>query len=218
MTSDPIGLGGGTNTYGYVGGNPVASIDPLGLYCNSLAAGTTFCGVPGGPSISFTTPNGFPQILDKYSGSLGDFYSYHYYDVTRDLDGADPECVINELKNNPTPDPESNPASLFGTLNNARVDQFPFTGRDNFVLSYVTQDLNNGNTVVVNTAGSGDGSLFGPGYVARYIQNGVVHTAGEGMDPAQSGWFTTPFMQNWGNENVWGSQMDKIIKKCTCGK
>jgi RHS repeat-associated protein len=35
ITSDPIGLAGGLNTYGYVGGNTLNYIDPLGLKCNS---------------------------------------------------------------------------------------------------------------------------------------------------------------------------------------
>jgi RHS repeat-associated protein len=36
VESDPIGLDGGTNTFGYVGGDPVIEIDPDGLAANSI--------------------------------------------------------------------------------------------------------------------------------------------------------------------------------------
>jgi RHS repeat-associated protein len=48
-SSDPIGLRGGKNTFGYVGGNPVRAIDPLGLVkWEGALTGVSAAAGPGG--------------------------------------------------------------------------------------------------------------------------------------------------------------------------
>lgn len=52
---------------------------------------------------------------------------------------------------------------------------------------------------------TGPGSAFAPGYVARTVRDGFVHSYGEGANWQQSDWFKYP--NSIANELVWGSQM-----------
>ncbi|MDB6063389.1 MAG: Repeat family protein [Verrucomicrobiaceae bacterium] len=200
--SDPIGLGGGINSFSYALNNSISNFDTLGLSCTS-SGGMTTCSYPGGPTFSLPTPTGFPDTLDSLF--------YHIYDVTRSIGCARAEDVMKGLINSPTPG-NSSPATSGGTANNAVVSFFPF---NNPVTSYLTKDINTGMPVVVNM--TGPGSLFGPGYVARYVTDGVAHTVGEGTNYIQSPLVLGPPVQWAADEGLWGHQMSGIIEKAGCG-
>ena len=151
---------------------------------------------------------------------LGDGnYFYHRYVISRDLQGADPECVFRKLVEQPTPGRPS-PATPGGTVNDATVTGLEF----NPVTSYLTQGLRTGIPLVVNMAGvgggtyigTGSGPLWGPGYVARYVLDGRAYTVGEGTNWKQSPNLTGDWFQDFGNKGVWGLDLERKIKDCKC--
>lgn len=94
LESDPLGLAAGTNTYAYVGGNPLSAIDPLGLDTEHRYDLDSWLCDQGGPGCDFQS---IIEVLDDYSvpfvfdpqegrlviGPLGELFGdpiFHYVD------------------------------------------------------------------------------------------------------------------------------------------
>jgi hypothetical protein len=120
--------------------------------------------------------------------------------------------MLQALINSPAPGNPMFPASADGTPNVAQA-----LGINNPIISYVTNDLVTGNTIVVNVTNGTGG--FAPGYVARTVSNGVVSNYGEGLawtqNPLTGAGYLGEFLLN---QYVWRSQTNAAAKKCGCNQ
>ena len=71
VTSDPIGLNGGLNTYGYVGGNPLRYSDPTGLM-NPAQTAFEICFWSGVAGLTYLTANAIDNISNAVCGDDGE--------------------------------------------------------------------------------------------------------------------------------------------------
>ena len=205
LTSDPIGLEGGVNTYSYAGGDPVSNVDPNGLDCIS-AIGTLTCKSTNGPVVSFPQPKNWPNSITSKSPN------YHEYNKFTKVGDIDAKCLQDYIQAHPTPG-SPNPASFRCTPNDATPAWADALGLGASPVSSYASSYN-GSPVVVNVTQTGH-PLF-PGYVARTVTNGMANNYGEGTGRRQSPKYAP--LNDILINNVWYGLTDEAVKSCSCQK